>query len=88
MRRTTREVAKFFAGYAFAETIGHWAMAFWAHRLLPLDLGFFTFTSTMNAVAMAIWPIVLIALAYVGWRTEARAIWTHGHLHSGRHATA
>jgi hypothetical protein len=71
MSNTTREIAKFLSGYAGAETLGHWWMGIWGRHLLPIDLGWFTFTPTFNTFAMIVWPLVLAALVYVGWVRKA-----------------
>jgi len=63
----TREVAKFLSGIAFHETIGHWWLGLWGKDLLPWKFSWFTFTSTVNTVAMVIWPIVFIALVWFAW---------------------
>ena len=73
MSSVTREVAKVLCGYAGAETIGHWWMGIWGRHLLPMDLGWFTFTPGFNAVAMIAWPLVLAALVYFAWFTKAEA---------------
>ena len=72
MTSIARETAKFFAGYAAAETLGHWWMGIWGKDLLPMDLGWFTFTASVNMFAMIAWPLVLIALVYVGWLHQGR----------------
>jgi hypothetical protein len=72
MSSVTREIAKFLAGYAGAETIGHWAMWIWGQHLLPIDLGWFKFTAGLNNFAMIVWPVILAALVYYAWvRTPA-----------------
>jgi hypothetical protein len=67
MSGTGREIAKFFAGFAANETIGHWWIGIWGSSLLPLKIGGITFTSTFNLVCMVFWPIALALLVYVGW---------------------
>ena len=67
MPSVTREAAKFLAGYAGAETLGHWWMGVWGRHLMPLDLGWFTFTPAVNTFAMIFWPLVLVALVYHAW---------------------
>jgi hypothetical protein len=62
-----REVAKFLAGYAAAETIGHWALGIFFQNMLPFSIGNFQFTSTANLFCMFAWPVALAALVYVGW---------------------
>jgi hypothetical protein len=59
---TLREGAKFLAGFAAGETIGHLWLGMWGKHLLPMTLGWFTFTESMNAVVMMVWPIVLCTL--------------------------
>jgi hypothetical protein len=71
MSNATREIAKVLCGYAGAETIGHWWMGIWGRDLLPMDLGWFTFTAAFNVFAMVAWPLVLIALVYVAWFRKA-----------------
>lgn len=63
----SRDVAKFFAGWAAAETLGHWALGILGTDMFPVTIGRFTFTAGWNLFAMAAWPVVLAALAYVGW---------------------
>jgi hypothetical protein len=67
MSGVTREVMKFLSGYAAAKTIGHWWMAIWGRHLLPIDMGWFTFTPAINAFAVAFWTLALIGLVYVAW---------------------
>lgn len=67
-----RDVAKFFAGWAAAETAGHWALGLLGTDMFPVMVGRFTFTSGWNTFAMAAWPVVLAALAYVGWCFKER----------------
>ncbi|HEY3244378.1 MAG TPA: hypothetical protein VGM03_13615 [Phycisphaerae bacterium] len=62
-----RDIAKFLAGFAANETIGHWWVGIWGTDLFPMKIGGFTFTSTINTFAMIVWPIVLIALVYYAW---------------------
>jgi hypothetical protein len=71
MSSITREVAKFLSGYAAAETLGHWWMGIWGRDLLPMDIGWFTFTPAFNTFAMICWPLVLATLMYVGWFRKA-----------------
>ena len=72
MSGATREIAKALSGYAAAETIGHWWMGIWGRHLLPLDMGWFTFTPALNTFAMIIWPLVLAALVYYAWFHKPR----------------
>lgn len=67
MFHATREIAKALSGYAGAETIGHWWMGIWGRHLLPMDVGWFTFTPALNTFAMIVWPLVLAALVYFAW---------------------
>jgi hypothetical protein len=67
MTHITRDIAKFFSGWAAAETVGHWWMGTWGRELLPMELGWFTFTPAINTFAMTAWPIVLAGLVYFGW---------------------
>ena len=62
-----RDIAKFFAGWAAAETVGHWALGLLGTDLFPITIGRFAFTNGWNLFAMAAWPVVLAALVYVGW---------------------
>lgn len=62
-----REGAKFLAGFAAGETIGHLWLGMWGKHLLPMPLGWFTFTESMNAVVMMVWPIVLCTLVWFAW---------------------
>ena len=72
MQLRTREVAKFLSGIAFHETIGHWWLGIWGKDLLPWKFSWFTLTSTINTVAMVIWPIVFIALVWFAWLRKPR----------------
>ena len=67
MNSTSREVAKFLSGIAFSESIGHLWLGIWGQDMLPWQFSWFTFTSTINNVAMVIWPIVLFALLWFAW---------------------
>ena len=69
----TKEFAKFFAGIAASETIGHWWLGIWGGDLLPMKLSWFTFTSALNMFAMAFWPMLLAALVYYAWLRQAPA---------------
>jgi hypothetical protein len=90
MSRVNQEIAKFLAGYAGAETIGHWWMGIWGRQLLPIDMGWFTFTRDLNTLAMAAWPVVLAALVYFAWFHKARPATEQQELGVGGsgHATA
>jgi hypothetical protein len=88
MPPVTREVAKFLAGYAAAETIGHWWMGTWGRRLLPMDLGWFTFTRGVNTFAMTFWPLVLAGLVYLGWYRRPVPAVVAGRAAPGRRAAA
>ena len=67
MQLPAREVAKFLSGIAFHETLGHWWLGIWGQHMLPWKFSWFTFTSTINTVAMVIWPIVFIAIVWFAW---------------------
>lgn len=67
MSTRSQEVAKFLAGIAASETLGHWWLGIWGGNVLPPKLPWFTFTSTMNTFAMIAWPVVLAALLYYAW---------------------
>ena len=88
MSSVTREIAKFLSGYAAAETLGHWWMGIWGRYLLPIDVGWFTFTPAFNTFAMIIWPLVLAALVYVGWFRKAEPVLIEGTSAAARHAAA
>lgn len=60
-----RDIAMFFAGWAAAETLGHWLLGILGSDVFPMTVGGFTFTSKWNTFAMVAWPIVLVALVYV-----------------------
>lgn len=62
-----REIAKFLSGIAFHETLGHWWLGIWGRDLLPWEFETFTFTSDMNRICMALWPLVFSALVWWGW---------------------
>jgi hypothetical protein len=68
----SREAAKFLAGVAANETIGHWWLGLWGRELLPLKLPWFSFTERANTIVMIVWPIVLIGLVYYAWMRKAR----------------
>ena len=72
MSSITLEVAKFLSGYAAAETLGHWWIGIWGRHLLPMDVGWFTFTPAFNTFAMIVWPLVLAALGYFAWCRKAQ----------------
>ena len=76
MSSVTREIAKFLSGYAATEAIGHWWMgtSTSGRHLLPMDVGWFTFTPAMNLFAMIIWPLVLAALVYYAWIRKAEPV--------------
>ena len=88
MSSVTREIAKFLSGYAAAETLGHWWMGIWGRHLLPIDVGWFTFTPAFNAFAMIAWPLVLAALVYVGWFRKPAPAHVEGSTAAARHAAA
>ena len=77
MSSVTREIAKFLSGYAATEAIGHWWMGTWGRHLLPMDVGWFTFTPAVNLFAMIIWPLVLAALVYYAWIRKAEPALDH-----------
>lgn len=66
-RSVGREIAKFLSGIAANETLGHWWLGIWGQSLLPMKLGWFEFTSRMNVWCMVAWPVVLVALVWMGW---------------------
>lgn len=63
----SRECAKFLAGIAFQESIGHLWLGIWGRDLLPLSLRWFTFTAEMNAICMVAWPTLLVASVWYAW---------------------
>lgn len=67
MQLRIREGAKFLSGIAFSETLGHWWLGIWGQHMLPWEFSWFTLTSTINTVAMVLWPIVFIALVWFAW---------------------
>lgn len=67
-----RDAAKFFAGWAASETLGHWLLGLMGTDMFPLSVGRFTFTAGWNTFAMIVWPVVLAALVYVGWFLSER----------------
>lgn len=62
-----RDAAKFFAGLAAGETLGHWLLGLMGTDIFPITVGRFTFTSGWNTFAMILWPVALAALVYAGW---------------------
>ena len=81
MKTVWRDIAKVAVGYAAAETIGHWWVGIWGQHLLPMDIGWFTFTKEMNQVVMIIWPLALLALIALAWgrRTADRTSPSYPH---------
>lgn len=72
MSSRAREFAKFFAGVAAQETIGHWWLGLWGRDLLPMKFAWFTFTPMLNTFAMVLWPLLLVALVYYAWLCRDR----------------
>jgi len=68
-----RDLAKFLAGVAANETVGHWWLGIWGRDLLPMKIGGFTFTNTFNMFSMIAWPILLAFLVYWGWFHQPKA---------------
>ena len=68
----SREVAKFLAGVACNESLGHLWLGTFGRDLLPLPLKVFTFTAGMNDVCMVVWPLVLAGLVWYGWLWQPR----------------
>ncbi|HTD67116.1 MAG TPA: hypothetical protein VK846_11365 [Candidatus Limnocylindria bacterium] len=64
-----KEVAKFFAGAAAWETLGHLLMPF--SGLLPLRVFGFTYTQTMNTVQIIVAAIISLLLVYSAWIKNA-----------------
>lgn len=62
-----RDLAKFMAGVAANETLGHWWLGIWGSELLPMKIGSFTFTRTFNMFSMIFWPTMLALLVYWAW---------------------
>ncbi len=67
MKCRAKEFAKFFAGIAAHETVGHWWLGVWGRDLMPIKFAGITFTEQYNMVLMAAWPIILAALVYYAW---------------------
>jgi hypothetical protein len=70
---TSREVAKFLAGIACHETLGHLWLGTLGRDLLPLSFSLFTFTEDMNLVCMVVWPVILAGLVWYAWLWHPRA---------------
>lgn len=68
-----KEFAKFYAGIAAHETLGHWWLGTWGRDLLPWRFGSFAFTPEYNMVLMAAWPAVLVLLVYYAWIRQPSA---------------
>lgn len=68
-----REVAKFFAGVTFSETVGHWWLGVWGGEYLPWKFGSYVFTKDMNTAAMVVWPAVCLTLVWIAWVRKPRA---------------
>ena len=73
MNGNLREAAKFLAGIAAGESLGHWWLGIWGQHLLPMPLGWFTFTASMNSVVMVLWPALLVSLVWFAWLRQPRA---------------
>lgn len=63
-----KEVAKFLSGVAANQVIVHWS--FGLAKVLPLDFGIWTLTSSLNVLAMVFWPIATAFLAFYGWKKK------------------
>ena len=68
MSACARDIAKFFAGFAANEAIGHWFLGIWGAHLFPMKFFGITFTQEFNWFAMGFWPLALFLCAYLGWR--------------------
>lgn len=73
MLNRRREFAKFFSGFAAAETLGHWWLGTWGREMLPMKFSWFMFTEQWNYFSMAFWPVVLVALVYFAWVRPVQA---------------
>ncbi len=67
MSNRTREFAKFFAGFAAQETLGHWFLGIWGRDYFPIRLGGFEFTPQHNLFVMTGWMLVCMGLVYYAW---------------------
>lgn len=67
MKNIGKEIAKVGTGFAASETLGHWWIGMSGTKLLPIDMGWFTFTREINQIVMIIWPMIAIALAIYAW---------------------
>ena len=65
MTNKVKEFAKFSAGVAAMQTVGHWALGL--SDALPITLVGITYTSGVNTMAMVIWPIITLLLVYYAW---------------------
>jgi hypothetical protein len=59
IRLRSQKVAKFLDGITFSESVGQFSLGIWWKHLLPWFLGWFIFTSIVNAVAMVVRPATL-----------------------------
>ena len=66
-----REIAKFAAGIAANESLGHWWLGTLGREHLPIRLSLMTLGENVNYIAMVAWPIVLAALVYYAWLSKA-----------------
>lgn len=60
-----RELAKFLSGVAAMQVLIHGALA--SSGELPLTILGVTYTPELNTVAVVVWPIIAILLAYYAW---------------------
>lgn len=67
MKIAWKEIAKAASGLAAGETLGHWWVGLFGGNLLPLDMGWFTFTRELNLICMVAWPVVFAALVIYAW---------------------
>lgn len=59
-----KEIAKFFSGFAANQVLMHGAFALAGTEFTVLGI---RYTPTLNATAVVIWAIILIALFYYSW---------------------
>lgn len=66
-----KEFAKFLSGMAVMQVLIHGALALSGD--LPLTMLGITYTPQLNSVAVVVWTIIAIFLAYYAWRRRRAA---------------
>lgn len=71
MSERTRDIAKFVAGFAANETLGHWMLGSFGTHLFPMKIAGISFTQEFNRFAMWMWLVVLLVSFVIGWHRRA-----------------